>query len=53
MPKVKAGTLKPAIDELQKSLEKKGESLSLAERRQLTKRLKRTLRKWRRFQRSS
>ena len=49
MPKIKAGTLKPVIDQIKKTIQEKGESLSQEERRQLTHRLKRMQRKGRRI----
>lgn len=49
MPKVKAGTLKPAIDQLKTRLREKGESVALPERRAMSRRLKRLQRKARRI----
>ena len=49
MPKIKAGTLKPQIDQLKKSIQEKGDALSGEERRSTTHRLKRMQRKARRI----
>ena len=45
MPKMKAGTLKPAIDEVKKTLQEKADSLSENEARSLRHRVKRMQRK--------
>jgi hypothetical protein len=49
MPKMKAGTLKPQIDQLKKSIQEKGDTLAGEERRSTTHRLKRMQRKARRI----
>ena len=49
MPSMKAGTLKPAIDQLKKTIAEKGDSLSHPERRTAAHRLKRMQRKARRI----
>ena len=49
MPSMKAGTLKPAIDQLKKTIAEKGDSLSPEERRATAHRLKRMQRKSRRI----
>jgi hypothetical protein len=49
MPKVKAGTLKPVIDQIRRTLVEKAEGMSPAERRRMRHRLKRVQRKARRI----
>lgn len=49
MPKTKAGTLKPKIDQLRKEIREKGDALAGEERRREVHRLKRLQRKARRI----
>ncbi|MGD8375459.1 MAG: hypothetical protein PVF68_04900 [Acidobacteriota bacterium] len=49
MPKTKAGTLKPQIDQLRKEIREKGDALAGEERRREMHRLKRLQRKVRRI----